>query len=128
VSMRNWNDFCLRLRKCSRLNGAWGVKNKTILTFIFYVCFRNEPSLGSRSVPGVNPTLLCRSCSNIPRYNCHITFNQNQCLRQAHSFWTLLDLTWCNTTWPKLIWKKNLYKTLENITQLLSYLFQAQLL
>ena len=28
------NYFCLRLRKCSRLNAAWGVKNKTILTLI----------------------------------------------------------------------------------------------
>jgi hypothetical protein len=28
------NDFCLRLRKCSRLNGAWGVKKNTILTLI----------------------------------------------------------------------------------------------
>ncbi len=28
----NENDFCLWLRKCSCLNGAWGVKNKTILT------------------------------------------------------------------------------------------------
>jgi hypothetical protein len=31
---RKWNDFCLRLQKCSRLNGVWGVKNKTILTIM----------------------------------------------------------------------------------------------
>ena len=40
----NENDFCLRLQKCSRLNGAWGVKNKTILTSMHAILGGNRNS------------------------------------------------------------------------------------
>jgi hypothetical protein len=38
----NENDFCLRLLKCSGLNGAWGVKNKTILTYLVRTMRQNK--------------------------------------------------------------------------------------